>query len=249
MRIDFIAPFLMLTSSLMADSYVNLSVTNAWSVHTALNGGAFYQEISDIGTSEGITVAYGNTLSNSLRSEISYSYHGRFEVNSQTMYMDTNFNKGDAIGSYKGNVDSHNFMLSLYKDFNFNSSFGAYIGIGAGISRNRSDSIDATIIGEYFGTPAGNDLLSYQMPGETIYRFSKQIMIGATYVITEAVSCNFGYKYLDAGDFGTQSGNVIATALKEDGTNISTGNYIVAVPSSRGELKAHEISIGISYHF
>ena len=151
----------------------------------------------------GASVAVGasfKTTNGAIRTELEYNRNEDAEK-SHTMYL-------NGVLEFQGNleIESQSLMLNAYYDFDTGTKLTPYVGAGVGYSKVKgtmtvegvSDSIDDN-------------------------NFAWQIGAGAGYAVTENVTIDAGYRYVDYGDFS-----------KED----------ITVDTS-----AHELYVGARYAF
>lgn len=121
-------------------------------------------------------------------------------------------------------VESVTLMFNGYYDLGNFRGFVPYVGAGLGVSWNTTDET-------YF---TGNPFLTNRIRGETETSFAWALMAGVGYQISPRAIIDLGYRYIDLGE---------ATS----GTIDSAG--FVNPPVRIDDLTAHEIKLGLRYHF
>ncbi len=112
-------------------------------------------------------------------------------------------------------------MANAYYDIDTGTAFTPYLGIGAGVAVNRLDTIT-------YRLGAGE----FQENGKNTARFAWSVMAGGAYAIATGVKIDIGYRYLDAGRFETSGETTIG-----------------AVTPVKGDVRAHEVKVGLRYAF
>ncbi len=126
--------------------------------------------------------------------------------------------------AYDGDIDSYATMLNGYFDVPVDlGRFKPYVGFGIGWAHNKQDAQGATVAGVKETAPDG-----------TANSFAWQAMLGTGFAITENLSLDAGYRYFDGG------------RLKWDAGKTSAGNDF---NGAKGDLKSHEITLGLRYGF
>ncbi|MEL6373635.1 MAG: outer membrane beta-barrel protein [Pseudomonadota bacterium] len=121
-------------------------------------------------------------------------------------------------------LTSYTLMMNLYKDFGNFGGFNPYIGVGVGLAYHK--------LGETFFT--GNPNLVNRIAGNSDVAFAWSLSAGVGYQISERAILDFGYRYIDLGSI--KSGRVDSAGFQNPAVDID-------------DLTAHEIKIGLRYHF
>ncbi len=144
----------------------------------------------DFGTSPVIGIGVGKPLSDvggvSLRGEVEARLQSAFNA-PHTAPNAT----GSVILGTNTDIRSWTVMGNLYADF-AQGALRPYLGVGAGIAFNRLDALTYTFNNVQAGTE----------PGTRTSPFAWSLMAGLGYQISNSVTLDFGYKYLDAGKVG-----------------------------------------------
>ena len=111
-----------------------------------------------------------------------------------------------------------------------NTAITPYLGGGVGISRNK---MGTTVIHNN-GIPNG-----VTVDGNTINQFAYKLSAGTLVSLTEQLSLDVNYQYVNLGAFkgGTENTN----------TDLSTSIYQRGI--NGGEIKTQEIMVGLQYKF
>ncbi|RTR20193.1 porin family protein [Azospirillum griseum] len=153
-----------------------------------------------------------------------------------------NWNGRDSVQSltYDGKVSSLRGFANLYLDITGLTDglgvFKPYVGAGLGFSRNKLADLtvtDTSVIG-LATTPTNFD--RYSLNGSTRTNFAWQVMAGTGIAVTDAITVDLGYRYLDAGK--AKSGVTLT------GLGVST-----TVSPRTANLRTHELTLGLRYAF
>jgi len=123
----------------------------------------------------------------------------------------------------KTKIDSYTVMLNGYYDFGSFRGFVPYVGAGVGVAMHDMDFV-------YIDHPASPN----PQHGDTKVDLAWSLMAGIGYQISSNAVLDIGYRYIDMGSAQSSQGD-IAQIL----------NPKLAVD----DMTAHEIKIGLRYHF
>lgn len=112
-------------------------------------------------------------------------------------------------------------MANAYYDIDTGTAFTPYVGAGAGVAFNRLNTVTYRL-----------GAAEFQESGKNTSRFAWSVMAGGAYAVTSAIKLDLGYRYLDAGRFET-SGNTTNGPVKP----------------VKGDVRSHEIKLGLRYAF
>lgn len=134
-------------------------------------------------------------------------------------------NSKETFGGLAVNADadvrSSGLMANVYYDIPTGTAFTPYVGGGIGVAFNKVKTINYT-----FG--AGQ----IREDGDSKTSLAWSLQGGVAYAVTSNMKIDLGYRYIDLGEFET-SGN----------------STVGAVPKTDGDLRAHEVKIGLRYQF
>lgn len=119
---------------------------------------------------------------------------------------------------------SYTAMLNIYKDLGNYGGFTPYVGAGIGVAYNKLSEV-------YF---TGNPNLTNRIRGNSDLSFAWSLMAGVGYQVSERAILDLGYRFIDMGSISSgraDSGGFVNPAVDID------------------KLYAHEIKIGLRYHF
>jgi len=119
---------------------------------------------------------------------------------------------------------SYTLMLNAYKDLGNYRGITPYVGAGVGVAYHMVDDV-------YF---TGNPNLTNQIHGDRDISFAWSLMAGIGYQISDRAILDLGYRFIDMG--------------KANSERSDSGGYVnprVMID----DLQAHEIKIGLRYHF
>ena len=174
----------------------------------------------DLGTGSAFGISAGKYISDNFRLEL--------EAIKRTGYeMDTT---GDN-NLYEANISSKSIFINGFYDFQ-SFSLGStpitpYLGGGVGISKNKMGTT-------YENRPSAT------LDGKTISQFAYKVAAGTMVSLTENVSLDINYQYVNLGNI--KSGVGVYT---EAGTFV--GNISPAI--NGGEIKTQELMVGLQYKF
>ncbi len=121
-------------------------------------------------------------------------------------------------------IRSYTMMANIYKDLGKWGNVTPYVGAGAGIAYHMVDET-------YF---TGNYNLTNRIHGDNDISFAWSLMAGVGYQISDRAILDFGYRYIDMGS---------ATSERSDSAGFVNPRI------DFDDLSAHEIKIGLRYHF
>lgn len=122
------------------------------------------------------------------------------------------------------NVTSYTLMVNGYKDLGNFGGFTPYLGAGVGIAYNIVDDV-------YF---TQNPALVNRIAGDRDIAFAWSLMAGVGYQLSHNTVLDIGYRYLDMGK---------ATSERTDSAGFINPRVNI------DDLDAHEIKVGLRYHF
>ncbi|MCB1522260.1 MAG: porin family protein [Hyphomicrobiaceae bacterium] len=121
-------------------------------------------------------------------------------------------------------LQTYTLMFNVYKDLGKWGNFVPYVGAGIGMAYHQLDNV-------YF---TGNPALTNQIHGNNDLSFAWSLMAGVGYQISDRAILDIGYRYIDMGSITSQRSD---TAFQVN-------------PAVKFEdLTAHEIKVGLRYHF
>ena len=185
------------------------------------NGDVFTLSDDDLGTGSAFGISAGKYITDNFRLEL--------EAIKRTGYeMDTT---GDN-NLYEANISSKSIFINGFYDFQ-SFSLGStpitpYLGGGVGISKNK------------MGTTYENRPNAF-LDGKTISQFAYKVAAGTMVSLTENVSLDINYQYVNLGNI--KSGVGVYT----DPGGAYVGNINPAI--NGGEIKTQELMVGLQYKF
>lgn len=172
-------------------------------------------KLNEVGSGYVAGAGVGYRFTSMFRSDAVLTYRGSLGLNDH-----------DGAGStFKGNISAWSTMVNGYVDIPITfGRFHPYVGLGLGLSRVETGSIDMT-------TRTRGTMTS---PGGVKYSPSWAIMLGTGVNIFESLYLDLGYRYAGIGKIAINGG---ATS---NGANYS---------GAKGNLSAHEWMTGLRYEF
>lgn len=190
------------------------------------NGGTTsYLEDGDLGTGYVFGLSIGKFVTDNLRFEIEATKRTSYEYDAKQI---------NSTYSFKSDMDTKTLLINGFYDFQpfsmGNTSIKPYLGGGVGISKNDSGNEV-----EYNnGSPDG-----ISTKGVTITQFAYKFSAGTMFSLTEKISIDLNYQYVNLGGF------------KGGKTVLSNGvfNNTLEGPVNGGEIKTQELMVGLQYKF
>ena len=190
-------------------------------------GGQFDIKDNDLGTGYVFGLSVGKYITNNFRVELEASQRGGLEY-------DTEYASEPNLGTTtKADIKTQSIFINGFYDFEsfaiINSSVTPYIGGGIGISRNKMGVVTEV-------TPENE--VAY-LDGNKVSQFAYKLAAGTLVSLTESLSLDINYQYVDLGSFKSGLGYVVSGG--------ATGNLTEAL--NGGEIKTQELMVGLQYKF
>ena len=191
-----------------------------------IDGATFYLQDEDLGTGSAFGFSVGKYLTDNFRLEL--------EAIKRTGYeYDAVFQSAPNLAE-KAKIETQALFINGFYDFQpfflRNTAITPYLGGGVGISRNK---MGTTVIHNN-GIPNG-----FTTDGNTINEFAYKLSAGTLFSLTEQLSLDVNYQYVNLGAFkgGTErSSEGVFIANLQRGIN-------------GGEIKSQELMVGLQYTF
>lgn len=159
--------------------------------------------------------------SRGLRGDITVGYHGDRDITGNPALLGPSAVVANPLQT---SVDSITVMVNGYYDLGSFAGFVPYLGAGLGVAWNRTDDVSIS----------ANPLLTSRIQGDTETSFAWALMAGVGYQISQRAILDIGYRYIDLGKATSAATNVSGSPIG---------------PVRVDDLAAHEIKIGLRYHF
>ena len=190
-------------------------------------GGQFDIKDNDLGTGYVFGLSVGKYITNNFRVELEASQRGGLEY-------DTEYASEPNLGTTtKADIKTQSIFINGFYDFEsfaiINSSVTPYIGGGIGISRNKMGVVTEV---------TSENEVAY-LDGNKVSQFSYKLAAGTLVSLTESLSLDINYQYVDLGSFKSGLGYVASGG--------ATGNLTEAL--NGGEIKTQELMVGLQYKF
>jgi opacity protein-like surface antigen len=182
----------------------------------------------DLGAGSALGFSVGKYLTDSFRLELEaikrmgYEYDARFTNACCTNLTDKAKIQTEAL-FINGFYDFQSFTMS-------NTAITPYLGGGVGISRNKM----GTIVEHVNGIPDG-----FTTASNTINRFAYKLSAGTLVSLTDRLSLDVNYQYVNLGAF---KGGTEVSLRGVFAGNLQRGN-------NGGEIESQEIMFGLQYKF
>lgn len=195
-----------------------------------VDGDLFTMEDVNLGTGRVFGLSLGKYLTDNIRLELEAIKRTGYKFNSNYVSpLLKNFTEEAKIDSSALFINGFYNFPSFYIS---NVPISPYIGTGIGISRNKMGT-DST---QRNGAPTGGTF-----NGNTISQFAYKFSAGALFSLTEDISLDVNYQYVDLGAF--KSGTEVSSNA------VGFPDIDFQKPFSGGEIKAQELMIGLQYNF
>lgn len=188
-------------------------------------------ELDKIGDSVNFGAGLGYRWNRQFRFDLTADYRPGFAVDDKDQA--TPF-----AANYKGDLTSLVGLLNAYWDVpvelgDFASWLGRvhpWIGFGVGIAHNKLDDL------AYSQRLASGATATGKLPGASATGLAWQAGLGIGIDILANLTLDLGYRYLDAGEVKTKAGTI---------TDSVAGR--LPVGEAKGDLKSHEMQVGLRY--
>ena len=188
-------------------------------------------ENEDLGTGSAFGFSVGKYLNDNFRLEL--------EAIKRTGYEFDAFAKEPIAArnaSQKADINSKSIFINGLYDFQpfsiRNTAITPYLGGGVGISRNKMK----TTVQSVNGIPDG-----ITFDGNTINQFAYKFSAGTLVSLTEQLSLDVNYQYVNLGAFKQ------STELSLNGVRNPAGDN--QSPMNQGDIKTQELMVGLQYTF
>lgn len=140
------------------------------------------------------------------------THDGRSDT--QGLDQDTERKRGQELEKLDGGVDdvlSHNFFANLYYDFNSDSRFTPYVGVGVGVAQVSMDffsrwkrhydpdKIETFEVASQNQRVAGTTTIADKKLTDTLFGY--QALAGVDYRVSDPVSIGLKFRWADFGEF------------------------------------------------
>ena len=203
---------------------VSKSMNTGETNFTIVGSDTFTQKNEDLGTGTTFGFSVGKYLTDNLRLEIEATKRTGYEFDTPSL------NNSD-IG-YKASMQTSSVFINGFYDFQpfsiSNIPITPYLGGGVGISRNKMGWV------AQYGVANGRGL-----NGNSINQFAYKLSAGTLFSLTENMSLDVSYQYVNLGAF-------------KSGTTFVIPNNPSATASpaiNGGEIKTQELMVGLQYKF
>lgn len=195
---------------------------------TGVSAGVLPAQNEDLGTGSAFGFSVGKYLTDSFRLELEaikrtgYEYETRLSKAGYTQYTEEAKIQTEAL-FVNGFYDFQPFSLK-------STSITPYLGGGVGISKNKM----GTTVEDTGGVPNGQ-----AFNGNTIKQFAYKLSAGTLVSITEQLSLDVNYQYVNLGAF-------------KSGTKVFMNgafNQTLKIGINGGDIKTQELMVGLQYKF
>ena len=195
---------------------------------TAANGALRTLQNEDLGTGSAFGFSVGKYLTNSFRLELEAIKRTGYEYDARVSTA------GLTSITAEAKIQTEAVFINGFYDFQpfsiRNTAITPYLGGGVGISRNKM----GTTVVHLNGIPNG-----VTFDSNTINQFAYKLSAGTLVSLTEQLSLDVNYQYVNLGAFkgGTvRTNDDLSTSIYQRGTN-------------GGDIKSQELMVGLQYKF
>ena len=185
----------------------------------------------DLGTGSAFGFSVGKYLTDSFRLELEAIKRAGYEYDARVS------NAGFTSFTEKAKIETHALFINGFYDFQpftmSNTAITPYLGGGVGISRNKM----RTIV-QYSPAPIANGVST---DGDTINQFAYKLSAGTLVSITEQLSLDVNYQYVNLGAFKGGAG-VLVNGVRLPAFDRQRG-------INGGDIKTQELMVGLQYTF
>ena len=195
-----------------------------------VDGNLFTLQNEDLGTGTAFGFSVGKYLTDSFRLELEaikragYEYDARVSTAGLTSVVE------------KAKIQTEALFINGFYDFQpfsiRNTAITPYLGGGVGISRNKMGTVVENINGLPTGTTFNDD---------SINQFAYKLSAGTLVSITEQLSLDVNYQYVNLGAFKG------GTELSSDGVRAQAVDLQRGI--NGGDIKTQELMVGLQYKF
>ena len=186
------------------------------------------QSDEDLGTGTAFGLSAGKYLTDNFRLEMEAIK--RTGYNYDTRRIDA------PIRTSKADIETQTLFINGFYDFQpftiSNTPITPYLGGGIGVSRNK---MGTAVRANDAGAP------SRRIDGTSINEFAYKLSAGTLFSLTENVSLDVNYQYVNLGAFKSKTRNVRVLDGVVDGALLK--GY------SGGDIKSQELMVGLQYTF
>ena len=194
-------------------------------------GGAFGN--NSMGKTGSYGVELGANVYENIRASLSFDYMSSFS----TKYK-SSVNLSPSVTYSTNNyvkVKSYVAMANLYYDIGEYDGFTPYVMVGAGVAKNKAGKVN----GSGFDSEQPAENVSISVPGATKSNFAYKVGLGSRYELSEEVSLDLRYQFVNLGKFKTGSTQAL--------TYVGSTEYQTV--NNQGKLRGHELMLGVVYKF
>ena len=180
----------------------------------------------DLGTGSAFGFSVGKYLTDSFRLELEAIKRAGYEYDAHPLRFPQN--------TFKAKIETHALFVNGFYDFQpfsiRNTAITPYLGGGVGISRNKM----GTTVQHGNGIPDG-----FTFDGNTINQFAYKLSAGTLVSLTEQLSLDVNYQYVNLGAFKG------GTEVYRNG--VFAGN--LQRTFNGGDIKTQELMVGLQFKF
>ena len=201
---------------------------------------------SSLGESQLYDVGVGYQFNNWLRADVTGELRGGAHFQSLEVVNDPTFPGGTTAqfaDFYRGNVSTYLAMVNGYADIGTWSGVTPYVGAGIGMSYTRMSGFTDTGANQ---VGAVNTASGGYFANGSKASYAWALMTGLDFKVTQNLTMELGYRYLNYGGFKTGGSNCLSGGGP---TPFSTGNCGGAVANvfSSARLGSSDLRLGFRY--
>ncbi len=177
-----------------------------------------------MGGAADIGVGVGYKFNDYLRTDLTLDYETPAKFRG-SLWCETSCGSTGYFNTERAKIDAWSALANVYADLGDFHGIKPYVGAGAGVSYLTTSSVQSS----------NKDTSGPNPRGDSKWNFAWALMAGVEYPLSDRLSLDLGYRYLNLGD--------ARTGAVSDGSNPKE--------STRMEYKditAHEVRVGLRYY-
>tara|TARA_B100001093_G_C26788581_1_gene997876 strand:+ start:600 stop:1325 length:726 start_codon:yes stop_codon:yes gene_type:complete len=199
--------------------------------YTQYDGGFIILQNEDLGAGTAFGFSVGKYLTDSFRFELEAIKRTGYEYDA----LYTDFPRL----ADKAKIQTEALFINGFYDFQpftiGNTAITPYLGGGVSISRNKMETTNQHLDGLPTSATLG---IQPTIDGNTINKFAYKLSVGTLVSLTEQLSLDVNYQYVNLGEF--------KGGVKAYNDGVYQGDNLGAV---NGDIKTQELMVGLQYKF
>ncbi len=211
---------------------------NDAAANTAIRTGG---KLEDLDRTPVFGLGAGYRFSPMFRADLTYTHRNKLDLSDNDGGSPNTATPGQTF--VNADIKNNAVFLTGYADFRSVMPeglrwFDPYVGAGIGYSRTKVGSLSVRNV-----STAGPDLVSTSTPSGSSSGVGWQLVAGVGFSLTNNLKLDVGYRYVDLGSIKVDGGTY--SYRDNTGFTATTSN----TSSLKGDLRAHELAVGLRYEF